>query len=68
MGRLLIIAGIILIVIGLLWQLSFKFLGKLPGDFTFNKGNITVYFPFMTMLLISIILTIFLNIFLRWFK
>jgi hypothetical protein len=40
----------------------------LPGDVIFHKGNLTVYFPFMTMIIISIILTIVLNIFFRFFK
>ncbi|MEW6527344.1 MAG: DUF2905 family protein [Spirochaetota bacterium] len=68
MGRLLILAGILLIITGILFQVFPKFLGKLPGDVMFSKGNITVYFPFMTMIIISIILTILLNVFLRFFK
>ncbi|GAB4221023.1 MAG TPA: DUF2905 domain-containing protein [Spirochaetota bacterium] len=68
MGRLLILAGILLILTGILFQVFPKFLGKLPGDVMYSKGNMTVYFPFMTMLIISIILTLLVNVFLRFFK
>ncbi len=68
MGRLLILSGIVLIITGILFQVFSKFLGKLPGDVMYSKSNITVYFPFMTMLIISIILTILVNVFLRFIK
>lgn len=54
MGRLLIIAGIVLIIIGLLW----RYMGKLPGDIQFKTGNVTVYFPIATSIIVSIILTL----------
>ena len=40
-------------------------LGRLPGDFVFKKGNVTVYLPFGTCLLLSIILTILFSLFSR---
>ena len=40
--------------------------GNLPGDITYQKKNLTVFAPFGTMLLISVILTVILNIFSRW--
>ncbi|MFD1413990.1 DUF2905 domain-containing protein [Oceanobacillus jeddahense] len=58
MGKILIIAGIVLIVIGLLWS----FIGRLPGDFSFQKGNMTFHFPLMTSILVSVILTLILFI------
>lgn len=54
MSKLLIIAGIVLIVVGLLW----RFIGKLPGDIHFKAGNVTVYFPIVTSIVVSIILTL----------
>ncbi len=39
------------------------FLGKLPGDFTFKGKNTTLYFPLMSGIVISIILTVILNLF-----
>lgn len=54
MSKLLIIAGIVLIILGLLW----RFIGKLPGDIQFKTGNVTIYFPIVTSILVSIILTL----------
>ncbi|WP_088312907.1 DUF2905 domain-containing protein [Bacillus cereus] len=44
MPKLLIIAGILLIVVGSAW----KFIGRLPGDIFVKKGNVTFYFPIIT--------------------
>ena len=57
MGRLLIIAGLVLAGIGLLmtWGLP---IGRLPGDITIRRGNFTFYFPLATSILVSILLTI----------
>ena len=54
MNRLLIIAGIVLIIIGLIGT----YIGKLPGDMVWKKGNTTVYFPIMTSIIISVILSL----------
>ncbi|GIO21805.1 DUF2905 domain-containing protein [Oceanobacillus sp. J11TS1] len=62
MGKVLIIAGIVLIVIGFLWS----FIGRLPGDFTFQKGNVTFHFPMMTSIIASIVLTLILFILSRF--
>ena len=66
-GRILIIFGIILIVIGLLLTNTNigKYLGKLPGDINIKKGNVSFHFPIITFILISIILTILINLFFR---
>lgn len=66
MGKLFLFLGALFIIIGLLWNLIGSFIGKLPGDFTFKKGNVTVYFPLMTSILISIILTLLLYVFGRF--
>lgn len=64
-GKALIIIGAIIIVVGVVFVFADKipFLGKLPGDIRFKKGNTTVYIPIVTMLIVSIILTIILNLF-----
>ncbi len=64
-GKLLIIIGIILIVIGFLVSNTVigKFLGKLPGDINIKKGNFSIHFPIVTCLVLSIILTILIRIF-----
>ncbi|MGG3271007.1 DUF2905 domain-containing protein [Priestia aryabhattai] len=54
MPKMLITLGGILVVIGLLWQ----FVGKLPGDIFIKKGNITFYFPIVTCILVSVVLSL----------
>jgi hypothetical protein len=59
MPRLLIIAGVVLILAGLLWPwLSRLGLGRLPGDIAIQRGNVTFYFPIVTCLLVSLMLTL----------
>ena len=60
-GRIFILAGIVLIVFGLLFILSHKLpFGKLPGDIVIKRGNFTFYFPLGLSIIISIILMIIL--------
>ena len=64
MQKILIIIGIILLIIGLLYPYIKKLgLVQLPGDILFKTGNSTFFFPVMTCLIISIILTIIFNLF-----
>lgn len=65
LGRIIILIGVITITLGLLLTFFGKipFLGKLPGDILIQKPNFTFYAPIATGILISIILTILLNIF-----
>lgn len=66
-GKILVIVGGIIIVIGLIFIFSphIPFLGKLPGDVTIKRDGFWLYFPVVTFLIISIILTIVINIILR---
>jgi len=59
-GKTLIIFGLILIGVGVLLTFFNKipFLGKLPGDILIHKRNFTFYFPFMTSILISVVLSL----------
>ena len=43
-------------------------LGRLPGDRVFHVGNATIHFPIVTMLLVSVVLTIVLNLVIRLFR
>jgi len=65
MGKMLIIAGIILIFAGLAFLFVDKipFLGRLPGDIYIKKERFSFYFPITTSIVISIILTIIFSIF-----
>ncbi len=62
MGKFIIIAGVILIAIGLLIQFADKipFIGRLPGDIIITKKNFTFYFPLATSIILSIIISIIL--------
>jgi hypothetical protein len=63
-GRLLIIGGVILAVLGVVIVLApnIPLLGRLPGDIRIDNGNVKVFIPLGTMLLISLILTLILNL------
>jgi hypothetical protein len=64
MQKLLIILGIVILVIGLLYPYIKKLgLGQLPGDIMFKSGNSTFFFPIVTCIIISIVLTIIFNLF-----
>lgn len=64
-GRLLIFAGIFIIILGVLFLFGDKipFFGKLPGDIVIKKENYTIYIPIVTSILLSIILSIIINLF-----
>ena len=66
LGKLLIGGALVLLVLGVIFLLLGRFgLERLPGDLVFRRGNFTVYAPIGLMILISVVLTILLNIFLR---
>lgn len=70
LGRLLLILGGIIALLGLLLILGssvpfLRNLGRLPGDIRFTIGNFTCFFPIITSIILSIVLTIALNIILR---
>ena len=67
LGKILLIAGAIIIVIGLvlIFAPNIPYLGKLPGDIIIKKDGGSFYFPIVTGILISIVLTIIINVILR---
>ncbi len=67
LGRVLIVAGGVLLAIGLVLVLGLRvpWLGRLPGDFTFGGPHTRVYVPLGTSLLVSIVLTLLLRLFFR---
>jgi hypothetical protein len=59
--RLLIAAGVLLVLVGLLWPVLSKLgLGRLPGDISIRRENFSFHFPLMTSLLLSGLLTLVL--------
>jgi hypothetical protein len=68
MGRLLIVAGLVLVGVGLLALLGERLhlpLGRLPGDIVWRGKNSTFYFPWVTCLLLSVLGTLLIWIFRR---
>jgi hypothetical protein len=63
-GRLLLLGGIMLAVLGVLLILApnLPFIGRLPGDIQIETGSARIYLPLGTMLVVSLVLTIVLNI------
>jgi hypothetical protein len=54
-GLLIVLAGVVLLLVG-----RVPWLGRLPGDIHFQRGNFTFYFPLATSLLLSVVLTLIL--------
>jgi len=59
--RTLIIAGVLILVAGLLWPWIGKIpLGRLPGDIIISRPNVKIYIPIATMILVSIVISLIL--------
>ena len=67
LGRVLVVLGCVAIVVGaaLLLLPRIPWLGRLPGDLVVRRGPVTFYFPLVTSLVVSIVLTVLLNLFWR---
>ncbi|WP_404444027.1 DUF2905 domain-containing protein [Sutcliffiella horikoshii] len=52
--KMLMVLGAVLLIVGLLWQV----VGKIPGDIVVKKGNVTFFFPIVTSIIISILLSL----------
>ena len=67
LGRTLISLGAVMVVVGavLVFAHRIPFLGRLPGDVVVQKKNFTLYFPIATGLLLSLLLTVVLNLWSR---
>jgi hypothetical protein len=57
MGRLLIIVGVLVAVLGLALELGLP-IGRLPGDLVIRRGNTTIYLPIVTCIVVSVVLSI----------
>jgi hypothetical protein len=67
LGKWIALMGVGLLVLGgLVWLMGkVPLLGNLPGDVRIQRGNVSCYFPLATMIIVSILLTVILNIILR---
>jgi Protein of unknown function (DUF2905) len=57
MGKLLVVAGLLMALVGVLVMLGVP-IGRLPGDISYERGNTRFYFPLTTSILVSIVLTL----------
>jgi hypothetical protein len=57
--RFLILLGLVILITGIMWPLLSRIgLGRLPGDIVFQRGGATFYFPLVTCIIVSIILSV----------
>lgn len=69
-GKWIIVAGILIVIVGIIiyfFHDKLNWLGKLPGDIRFEKENFRFYFPITTMIILSILLTLLINILKKFF-
>ncbi len=69
-GKMLLIFGGALLVLGVLFVVMGRlpYVGRLPGDIIFQRGNFTFYFPVGTLILVSLALSILFNVILGLFR
>ncbi|WP_264765397.1 DUF2905 domain-containing protein [Psychrobacter sanguinis] len=68
MGKVFITIGLIIVIIGIVLTLfpnALSWFGKLPGDIRYESGNTRIYFPIVTMIVVSVVLSLLLSIFRR---
>jgi len=63
-GRMLVVAGLVVVALGLLFLLAGRvpFLGRLPGDFHWEHDGVSVYAPLATGLLLSVVASVLLTL------
>jgi Protein of unknown function (DUF2905) len=66
LGRVLLGVGLVLVVLGGLLLVGERLgLGRLPGDLVLKRKNVSIYLPIATSILLSLVLTLVLNLWLR---
>ena len=69
-GKYIILAGIVIVLLGVIiyfFHDKLNWIGRLPGDIRIEKENFRFYFPITTMIILSILLTVIINIIKRFF-
>ena len=70
-GRLLLVLGLVLVALGLIWLYApwlVGWFGRLPGDIRIEREGFRLYLPLTSMLLVSVALSLLLNLLARWFR
>ncbi|AWR86150.1 DUF2905 domain-containing protein [Meiothermus taiwanensis] len=70
-GRALVALGLVLVLLGLVWLYApglLAWFGRLPGDIRIEREGFRFYLPLTSMLLVSLALSLLLNLLLRWFR
>ena len=69
LGRILVLAGLLIAAAGLFLAFGghLPFLGRLPGDLVFGRGNVRIYLPLATSVLLSLVLTLVLGL-IAWLR
>ncbi|HEX2976141.1 MAG TPA: DUF2905 domain-containing protein [Bacteroidales bacterium] len=70
LGKILIIAGIVSIIVGIILLFAgdkLNWFGNLPGDIKIEKGNTRIYFPLTTMIILSVVLSLVMWIIRKFF-
>ncbi len=66
LGKMLLVVGVLIVLMGLIFIFLGRLgLGRLPGDIIVEKGNFVFYFPLVTCVVISIILSFLIRVFFR---
>jgi Zn-dependent protease with chaperone function len=67
-GPTLVLLGLAIVVVGLLvWAGGFAWFGRLPGDIRIERETVHIYIPIVSMLVVSVVLTLLLNLISRLF-
>ncbi|MBF7083519.1 DUF2905 domain-containing protein [Desulfallas sp. Bu1-1] len=67
LGKMILMFGVFMVIVGGLLMAAGKIpgLGRMPGDILIQKGNFTFYFPVVTMIILSLLLTVIINLIFR---
>jgi hypothetical protein len=69
LAKILILFGVVLVLAGgVLWFGARAGLGQLPGDISMRRGPVSVYFPLVSCIVVSVVLSIVLNVLARFFR
>ena len=62
-GRFVVVAGILVVLLGILvWAGGLSWFGRLPGDIRVERGDVRIYIPLVSMLLVSVTATLVLSV------